>query len=145
MLRERMGDEAFLRMMGEIVRQKRYSPLTTDEFRNIAAKFLPPKSQDPALENFFESWVYNTGMPSLKVQWSVQGKAPKLRLRGTVTQADVPEDFSASVPIDIVLPNRKAIRHWVYTSSETTDFSIDVPAPPAKVVADPMNSVLARR
>ena len=145
MLRERMGDESFFKMLGEVVRQKRYAALTTEEFRAIAARFMPPKSEDASLENFFDSWVYNTGIPAVKVQWSVQGRAPKVQLKGTVTQSDVSDDFTTAVPIDIMLPTRKVVRHWVQTSGETTNFTIALPAPPAKVNADPSGAMLARR
>ncbi len=145
MLRERLGDAAFLKLLGEVARTKKYSSLSTEEFQRMAAAYLPPKSEDPKLESFFESWVYNTGIPALRIQSSVQGKAPKLRVRGMVVQGDVAEDFAASVPVDIQLPGRKSIRRWVLTSSESTQFTVDLTAPPVKVIADPSTAVLSKR
>ncbi|MDZ4797063.1 MAG: M1 family aminopeptidase [Bryobacteraceae bacterium] len=145
MLRERLGDTAFLKMFGDIARKKKYAALSTEDFQTIAASYLPPRSIDPKLESFFESWVYNTGIPTVKVHTTLQGKAPKLRLRGTVTQTDVAEDFSAVIPVDIQLPGRKSIRHWVQTSSETTSFNIDLTAAPLKVTTDPSAAVLSKR
>lgn len=144
MLRERLGEAAFLKMLGQVVQTKKFSTLSTEEFREIAASYLPPKSEDPKLENFFEAWVYNTGIPSLKIQGSVQGKAPKLRVRGTVAQSDVPEDFSASVPVDVSVAGRKTVRQWVLTSGESTQFTVDVTAATAKVASDAATSVLSR-
>jgi hypothetical protein len=145
MLRERLGDAAFLKMLGDIARKKKYASLSTEEFQTIAASYLPPKSLDPKLEGFFESWVYNTGIPTMRIAASVQGKAPKFRLRGTVTQSDVADDFSAVVPVDIQLPGRRTIRHWVHTSSESTPFTIDLPAAPLKVSTDTATAVLSKR
>ena len=145
MLRMRLGDAAFLRMLGEVTKRKRLQPLTTEEFRDIAGSFLPAKSDDPKLENFFEQWVYGTGVPTLKMKYSVQGKAPKVRVRGTIEQTDAPEDFATLVPIEIQLPGKRTMTHWVRTGAEEVPFSIDLRQPPLKVVLDPGNAVLARK
>ena len=76
MLRRRMGDERFLAMLADLRKEyERGSTLSTEEFRLLAAKFLPAKSPDPQLENFFDQWVYGTGIPSLKMKYAVTGKA----------------------------------------------------------------------
>jgi len=145
MLRERMGDERFLRMMGEVAKRRRFDSLSTEDFRLIASEFLPPQSEDPKLETFFDTWVYNTGIPTIKVNYQVQGKAPRFTLKGTVTQSDVGEDFAAVIPIDVQLPGHKSIRHWVKTSSEATPFSFTMAVPPIKVVTDPSSAILTRK
>jgi aminopeptidase N len=145
MIRMRLGDEAFLKMLGEVVRRKRHSALSTEEFREIAAGFLPPGSPDPKLEAFFEQWVYNTGIPSLKMKHSVRGKAPKVRITGTITQTDADEEFSTLVPIEVHLPGKRVVTKWFRTSSEPVDFSIDVNAMPTRILLDPGNAVLARK
>lgn len=145
MLRMRMGDAAFLKMLGELCRRKRYKPVSTSEFQSIAAEFLPPGSEDPKLEAFFDQWVYNTGIPTLRMKYEVQGKAPKVRLRGTITQTDADEEFSALVPVEVQLPLKKTITHWVRTSSEPVQFHIDLKAAPLRVLLDPGNAVLARK
>jgi aminopeptidase N len=145
MLRMRMGDAAFLKMLGEVVRRQRYKSLTTDRFREIAAEFMPARSDDPKLESFFESWVYGTGVPEIKLSYTVTGKAPKMRVRGTVTQSDVAEDFTALVPVEVQLPGRKPIVQWVRTSSDAVPFSIDVPRAPSKVAVASGQPVLAAK
>jgi hypothetical protein len=145
MVRMRLGDDAFLRLLGELTKRKRLQPLSTEEFRTIAAGFLPPKSEDPKLENFFEQWVYSTGIPTLKMKYSVQGKAPKLKLRGTVEQSEAPDDFSTLVPVELQFPGRRVVTHWVRTGPDETPFSIDLRIAPVKVTLDPGNAVLARK
>jgi len=39
-------------------------------FRALCAEFLPPGTSDPRLENFFDTWVYGTGVPTLKLTYS---------------------------------------------------------------------------
>jgi hypothetical protein len=145
MLRMRMGDASFQKLLAEIVRRYRYKAITTEDFRMTAAEFMPPKSDDPKLENFFEQWVQGTGIPNLKVSYAVTGKAPKIKVKGTVTQSGVPDDFSVSVPVEAQLPGRKPVVSWVRTSSEPVTFTLDLPRAPSKLLLAPGQAVLAVR
>jgi aminopeptidase N len=144
MLRRRLGQDNFIAMLAELRKQYERKPVSTEEFRHLSAQFLPPKSPDPELEDFFDQWVYGTGIPSLKLSSSLQGKAPALRLTGNVTQGDVDDEFSVPVPIEIQLPGGKSMTHWVHTSNGATSFSVPLKQAPVKVVLDPDLSVLRR-
>jgi hypothetical protein len=144
MLRRRMGDQRFLAMLADLRKEYEQKPLSTDAFRATAARFLPPQSPDPNLEEFFDEWVYGTGIPSLKLSYSVKGKAPALRLSGTVTQSDVDEDFSVPVPIEIQLGHGKTLTRWVRTANGAVTFSMALSQAPVKVLLDPGFSVLRR-
>ena len=144
MLRRRMGDRQFLAMLGELRRQYEYRTVSTDQFRQLARKFLPPESSDDGLESFFDEWVYGTGIPTLRLKYSVSGKAPAVKLSGTVEQSDVDEGFSALVPIEVqVGKSAKSVTHWVRTGDEPTSFTVDLRQAPSKVTLDPSGSVLA--
>jgi hypothetical protein len=110
----------------------------------LAAGFLPPKSDDPKLEAFFAQWVYGTGIPSLKLAWSVKGKAPALRLVGTLTQSDVGEDSSAIAPVEIQVARGRTITQWVRSAADPVTFTVAVTQPPLKVALDPHQAVLRR-
>ena len=109
MLRGRMGDQKFLALLAEISKRYDRKDITTEEFRLLAAEYLPPKSDDPKLESFFEQWVYGTGIPTIKLTWNVKGAAPNVKLTGTVTQSGVDEDFTAAVPVEITVARGRAI------------------------------------
>src|SRR4051795_2881157 len=126
MLRRRMGDERFFSLLAGISKRYDHQKIGSDEFRMRAAELLPPKSEDPKLEGFFEQWVYGTGVPSLKMTHTVKGKAPALRVVGTIEQADVDEDFSVSVPVEIQPPHGKATPRWVPPGSPPATFSAPV-------------------
>ena len=145
MLRGRLGDERFLKMLSELARRYRYQAVSTEQFRALAAEFVPPKSGDPKLESFFEQWVYGTGVPTLKVAYTTSGKAPAVKVRGTVTQSDVDEDFSAYVPVEFQLPGKQVTTKWVQTSSEPVPFAVDLKQAPSKVTLDPGGVILAIR
>jgi len=144
MLRRRMGDERFGAMLAEVLKRYDRRDITTEEFRAVAAQFLPARSEDPQLTSFFDQWVYGTGIPTLKLSWSVKGKAPDVRLVGTVTQADVVADFTALVPVEVQPAHGPAITRWVRTSSDPATFTVTLNQAPAKVVLDPHNAVLRR-
>jgi len=143
MLRRRMGDAQFTKMLSELRRRYEWKTIDTEQFRLLCAEFLPPQSPDPKLENFFDQWVYGTGIPTLKLTYSVKGKPGAWKLTGTVAQSDVPDDFSVSVPVEIQTGRGKVVRE-VRTGSDPAPFSVPVTAANAKAVLDPGSSVLRR-
>ena len=110
----------------------------------MCAEFVPPKSDDPRLEKFFDEWVYGTGMPELKLSYSVRGKPGAWKLIGSVTQSGVPDDFTVRVPIEVQAGRGTAKSVQVSTGADRVPFSIPVSSPNAKAVLDPHWSVLRR-
>jgi Peptidase family M1 domain len=143
MLRRRMGDAQFIKLLAELRRRYEWKTIDTDQFRLLCAGFLPKGSSDPTLENFFDEFVYGTGLPALKLTYSVKGKPGAWKLTGTVAQSEVPDDFSVSVPIEIQTGKGKIVRE-VITGSEPVAFSVPVTIANAKAVLDPGSSVLRR-
>ena len=144
MLRGRMGDQKFLALLAEISKRYDRKDITTEEFRLLAAEYLPPKSDDPKLESFFEQWVYGTGIPTIKLTWSVKGVAPNVRLTGTVTQSGVDEDFSAAVPVEVTVAKGRTVTQWVRSAEVPTTFTMALKAAPLKVALDPHYALLRK-
>ncbi len=144
MVRVRLGDAAFLKMLNALAQRNRYSRVSTETFQKLAAEFSPAGSDDAKFESFFEQWVYGTGIPQLKLSHSVRGKAPRVRVTGSIAQTGVDEEFSATVPVEMQLPGKKSSTKWVRTSSEPISFASDLPQPPVRVAIDPY-AVLIRR
>jgi aminopeptidase N len=144
MLRQRLGDARFSSLLAEVIKRYDRRSITTEIFRELAAGFLQPKSEDPKLEVFFDQWVYGTGIPALKLDYSIKGKAPNLRLSGTITQSDVDDDFSALVPVEIQVARGKTITRWVASSSTPVNFTVPLTQAPLKVALDPKRGLLRR-
>ena len=140
MLRRRLGDTNFLKMLAELRRRYEWKTVTTDDFRQLCAEFLPPGSPDRTLSDFFDQWVYDTGMPTLQLTYSVNGR----KLTGTVTQTDAPDDFSVTVPVEIRSGTAKPIVRQVRSANGPVKFTADVAGPGAKAVLDPGWSILRR-
>jgi len=144
MLRRYLGVQRFFAMLAEVLKRYDHQEMSTEDFRRVAARFTPPKSDDADLETFFDTWIYSTGIPTLKMSYSVKGKAPALRLVGTVTQTGVEGDFAALVPVEIHLPGGQTTTQWVRCGSEPAPFNVAVKQPPLKVTLDPDRAVLRR-
>ncbi len=151
MLRRRLGDELFWALLTETARKYRLQPLSTTDFRDLAATFLakqPPRDSyraiDPKLENFFDTWTAGTGIPNLKLSWTTKGVAPKITLTATVTQTGVPDDFTDAVPVEIQLAKGKPVTRWVRVSNEPATLTVVLPSTPTKVVLDPAGATLKR-
>jgi hypothetical protein len=140
MLRRKLGDANFRRMLRTLRNRYEWKTITTDEFRQLCVEFLPPGSPDPKLTEFFDQWVYGTGLPALQLTYSVAGG----KLTGTLTQTDAPEDFSVMVPVEIRSANAKPVVKLVRTSSGPVKFTADVVGPGAKAILDPGWSILRR-
>jgi len=128
MLRRRLGDEKFMSLLREVCSRYRFSAISTDQFRELAARYAPPKLGDAELKGFFENWVYGTGIPTVKLAWSMRG----LKLVGTVSQREVEDDFTAFVPIEVQSRREKTV-YWLPTGSDPVPFSIPMKVPPTKV------------
>jgi hypothetical protein len=144
MLRRYLGDQRFFAMLAEVLKRYDHQEMSTEDFRRVAARFTPPGSDDGDLETFFDTWVYSTGIPALKMSYSVKGTAPALRLTGTVTQTGVEGDFAALAPVEIHLAGGHTTTQWVRCGSEPAPFSVALKQPPLRVALDPDRAVLRR-
>jgi hypothetical protein len=144
MLRRRMGDERFFAMLGEMLKRYDRKPISSEEFRALAAQFLPPKSADAGLEAFFDQWVYGTGIPNLKLTYTIKGKAPNVKLVGTLSQSDVDEDFSVATPVEIQVARGRVVTEWVQSGSSPVTFTVALKQAPLKVTLDPHDAVLRK-
>jgi aminopeptidase N len=127
-------------MLAEARRRYEFKTMTTEDFRELCAEFLPKGSADPKLADFFDQWVYGTGMPTIKLTYSVSGR----RLSGTIMQSDVPDNFTVTIPVEIRVGNGKPVVKQVRTSSGSVKFTAEVAGPGAKATLDPGMSVLRR-
>ncbi len=143
MLRRRLGDERFLKMLAELRHRYEFRAASTDDLRLLAKEFMPPKSNSGAIDGFFENWVYSTGVPTLKVKYTVTGVAPSVKVTGTLTQTNVDDDFTIEAPVEIQFAKGAPQTIWVRTSNESTPFTVTVKQTPQRVVVS--DGVLARK
>jgi len=137
MLRRRLGDQKFKSLLHEVCDRYRFSTISTEQFRELAREYAPPKSPDPTLRAFFDNWVYGTGIPAVKLTYSWRGT----RLTGTVSQRGVDDDFTAFVPVEIVAGRQRTV-HWLATGSDPVSFSIPMKVAPTRVALLPADCLI---
>ena len=139
MLRARLGDEAFFGLLKKLNRDYRLKVITTEAFRKEAAALIPENSPDPELLDFFDQWIYGTGVPRLKVRFSQKSDL----LSGTLLMEDVDEAFVTPVELEAVLADGARQRLTVWTDGPETEFQMRLPAKAQKVTIDPDGELLA--
>jgi hypothetical protein len=124
MLRQRMGAAAFRAMLQRLASEYAGRAISNEDLRKLASGYLPPGGADPKLEEFFESWVYGTGIPKLhlKVAPAAKGKFPSREVE--IEVSGVAEDFTMDVPITVLSRAGRPEVRWVKCTAEGGTFSI---------------------
>jgi hypothetical protein len=145
-------DRGFRAMMTDFVSSWAGKSPSTDDFQQIAEKYLTPLMDlagNHKLDYFFEQWVHNTDVPTLSSALQVQDLGNgKYRISGTLSQATVPADFHTLVPVYLDFGDDKIQKLGTVslTGSQTRSMSVDVALPqkPRKVLINARNDVLTR-
>ncbi len=145
MLRMRLGKERFLKVLAELRRQYQFRAAGTADLLELVKKSLPPGVSADSMDAFFDNWVYSTGIPTLRVKYSVKGKAPSWKVSGTVEQSSVDDNFSVDIPVQIQFAKGAPQTVWVRTSSDPVSFSATLKQAPVRVDIPAGASVLAAR
>lgn len=125
MLRRRLGDDKFLGLLRDVAAH--HHSISTEEFRDLARQYAPAAS-GADLKNFFENWVYGTGIPAVKLSYTWRGA----KLSGSLVQQDVDDSFSALVPVEVESAGESGV-YWLPAGSDPVAFSIPLKSPPARV------------
>lgn len=133
MLRVRLGEEKFTAFLREICRRYAGGRVSTKQFQAMAAGFLPPGGPDRQLQTFFDYWVYGTGIPELRLRYTVRN----LRLSGSLTETAGEGETAAWIPIVVTAGEGEGRLHWVESVGDSTSFSFPVRRPSAKAVLSP--------
>jgi aminopeptidase N len=152
MLRQRIGDPAFFRMLTELRRRFELREFTNQDLRTLAVEFMPAStavggpSASESMGVFFDNWISSTGIPELRLRYTTEtvasGKSTVVRLTGSIEQKNVGDDFSVDVPVEIQLPGGRRQTLWVRTNDAGGRFSATLPQQPSRV-SIPSSGVLA--
>ena len=118
MIRRRLGDEQFTAMLRQLCTEYRYRTLTTGQLREMAQRFAPPKSPDADFRQFFDTWVYGSGIPSVKLTHAARAS----KITGTITAAES-DDFSGLIPVEVQQARQRSV-YWLQASSDGAPYAI---------------------
>ncbi len=134
MLRNVMGDDAFMKVLKEYTTRFAWKSANTDDFHKICEE-----AYGQSLNWFFQQWVESSGAPEFKMEYTVFRTQKGFRVMGKITQ-DL-DLFRMPVTLRVETegnPEEKTIE-VVGTSSE---FVVETFGKPKNVVLDPKGLVL---
>jgi aminopeptidase N len=144
-------DKAFFEMMGDFVARYRDRDATTDDFREVANEHFArtPVARRYGMRDldwFFRQWVYETGLPSYRVEYQLQdGPDGKALLSGQVFQENVPENWVMPLPLLLNFGGNQHAVATVLAKGAKAPFEVRLPLRPKKVELDPTHWVLSEK
>ena len=134
-----MKEDAFRSTMQDFYRQYRGRRASTRDFQRVVENHV-----DLPMDWFFDEWVNGTAIPTYVFSWHAEPTPDhQYLLRVRVRQEDVPSDFVMPVPLSIEFKSGGYVTVRVTVRGPVTDAQIQVPTEPAKLVLNPLESVLA--
>lgn len=124
MLRQRIGEDAFRQMLKRLATEYAGREIANEDFRNLAAGYLPPGAADPKLEAFFDAWVYGTGIPKLRLKPGPAAKGKAATREVAIAVDGVADDFVADVPITVRPKTGKPRIEWVRCTADGGSFDV---------------------
>jgi hypothetical protein len=138
------SDEKFFRLLRDFVTSYRGMDISTEDFMRHAEKYMTRSSDldhNHRLDWFFNEWVYETGVPTYKLQSSVkQISSKRFLVQGTITQSGVSSDFEMLVPVVAEMgKDKKASLGRVPVSEDGGRFKFTTTERPKRLVIDEDN------
>jgi len=94
MLRGIVGDEAFFGGARVFLDEHRYRKAGTDDFRRALEA-----ASGRELEPYFQRWIYETGLPTLRWSWRTEAAGPGFRTEVRLRAENLPGE----VPLEVTL------------------------------------------
>lgn len=146
------ADEAFIVMMRDFVKTYGGKSPSTADFQKVVEKHMTAAMNaggDGTMKWFFDQWIYGTEVPRITSKLEVE-KMPdgKYRIHGTVTQADVSDEYRSVVPLYLEMGKDEwAMLGRAGMKGSTTlpiNVQLDLPKAPRRATVNAMHDVLAR-
>ncbi len=141
--------DAFFAMMKDFVERYRNKVASTDDFRKVANEHfvktpIAQRYKVSDLNWFFRQWVYETGLPSYTLEYTLQDQPDGSTVfSGNVIQENVAENWAMVLPVTFDFGGNSAARTTVLAYGPKMPFNIKLPRRPKKVEFDPQKWVLS--
>ncbi len=145
-------DTAFYTMMKDFVQQYRGKPASSENFMRVASQHFSntPLGREFRLQNldwFLQQWVYQTGMPRYRLDYSIEPRqGGGVMLTGTLHQEGEGVDkWFMPLPLHMEFGSGQWARTAVYALGPQTPVKLALPRAPSKVKLDPDMWVLSEK
>ena len=117
------SDARFFAMLREFISAYTGASPSTEDFMRHAEKYMTPAmdlDRNHHLQWFFDDWVYATGIPTYKLEFSSRRLAQdKYAIEGTIEQTGAPAGFQMLVPLVATFSRDKKVALGLVAVSET--------------------------
>ncbi|HLH03330.1 MAG TPA: carboxypeptidase regulatory-like domain-containing protein [Bryobacteraceae bacterium] len=150
LMRDEKGDKRFIEMMHDFVEAHRDRPASTESFKAIAEKHMPPNidfSHNGTLDWFFNEWVYGTEIPRYTFTYEIAPAANgHVKAKLHLTQSEVGPEFAMGVPLfaDFGKGHPVRIGQFPIVGSTTKTAEIELPQAPKSIDINWYREILAR-
>ena len=114
-------------------------------FRTLAAKFLPKDSPDRDLQDFFDQWVYSTGIPTFHVDFETKSAGREFHVTGRLRQEAIADSSSLIVALQAHSAEGPGDERLVFTEGAVTEFEFTTSNKPTEIRIDPRRFILMNR
>lgn len=134
MLRQRLGDEIFLRGVRLYIDRFRQKTVETDDFRKCLEE-----ASGQSLERFFEQWVRRPGLPRVELDLAWDPDSSTLKVVAEQVQRIDADNPAYALVIPIYARADDGGGRWIYLSTDarSAEVATTLPARPASVSLDP--------
>ncbi|MBI1898936.1 MAG: hypothetical protein HYS04_20750 [Acidobacteria bacterium] len=145
------GDESFRTMMHDFVETHLHKNASTESFKAVVEKHLKPGMDldgNGRLDWFFNQWVYGTGIPRYKFDYTLApAGGEEVLLSATLTQSDVSAGFRMPVPVYGDFDGRLISLGSVRMAGNTTfdGIKVKLPKKPRRVFINAFCNVLEKK
>ena len=148
---ETADDKAFFAMMKDFVERHRNGVATSESFIQVAGEHfanspLGRKYQLKDLNWFLAQWVYQTGLPSYRLDYRVEAReGGGFAVRGTLLQENVNENWFMILPLIAEFSGGRQARTSIYAIGPKTNIELRLPEKPQRVRLDPDLWILSEK
>jgi hypothetical protein len=141
------SDDKFRQLMKDFMATYRGGLASTQDFQRVAEKYMTKAIDfegNRKLDWFFDQWVYETGIPAYRLEYSLSTlKNGSTLLKGKIKQDNVSEYFV--MPVEVFGhfgPGKVSRVGRIVVSGSETSFSLNLKTRPQKVTLDENNQIL---
>ena len=142
------GDQKFIAMMKDFVKENNQRNASTEGFKEILEKHMLPKMDldgNKRMDWFFRQYIYGTELPSYKLEYNLTGGDGECELKFKLTQSGVSDTFKMPVPLYLDYDGKFMRVGEISISGNSTsqEYSIKLPKRPKRVLINAYHDVLA--
>lgn len=142
-------DAKFRAMMKDYFKTHKGQNVTTADFQKIVEKHMTRNMNatgNGSMDWFFKQWVYGMALPKFESEFTIKKEGDKFRVKGSISQKDVPEDFLVMMPVYADFGKGHLVRFasipFKGSMTQPADWLIPFPKKPKRIVINAYHDVL---